>query len=205
MTYSPEFREQVIEGLAQDLNSGRHGLEGVPTAIKLVLRDDMWKERIIRRTGEIVTFGRFEAFVSALPHKGGLGSSMAIVKRICSDDPEALNLIDQAMKRPRGGDNRTQDTPTNVDNINIGRPDGTSAQHAIRRLRKDRPDLHAQVLAKGISPHAAMVEAGFRRKTATVPVDDPEKVSAFLAKHFEPAEIRKIADLAVFLREGDQP
>ncbi len=205
MTYSPEFRNQVIEDLRRDLKSGRHGLQGVPTAIKLVLRDDMWKEQILPRTGEIVTFDRFEAFVSAPSHKGGLGSSMALVDRICADDPELINLIDQVKQRPRGGDNGNQYTGGNVDNINIATPDGNTKQSAIRRLRKDRPDLHAQVLAKGISPHAAMVEAGFRRKTATVPVDDPDKVSAFLAKHFEPAEIRKIADLAVHLREGDRP
>jgi hypothetical protein len=29
----------------------------------------------------------------------------------------------------------------------------------LRKLRKDRPDLHAQVLAKQLSPHAAMVKA----------------------------------------------
>ena len=33
------------------------------------------------------------------------------------------------------------------------------------------PDLHAEVLAGDKSPHGAMVEAGFRPKTMTVPVD----------------------------------
>jgi len=197
MKHSPEFRDQVIEGLTRDLNSGRHGLVGVPSAIKLVLREGMWKERILRKTGEVIAFDRFDTFVNASPPKG-LGSDLAMVKRICSDDPEVIDLIDQATQKHDG-------RPVTVDIINgYDRPTGTNAQQAIRRLRKDRPDLHAQVLAKGISPHAAMVEAGFRRKTATVPVDDPDKVSAFLAKHFEPAEIRKIADFAVFLREGDR-
>lgn len=39
------------------------------------------------------------------------------------------------------------------------------------KLRKDRPDLHAQVLAGELSPHAAMVEAGFRKRTITVPLE----------------------------------
>jgi hypothetical protein len=50
-------------------------------------------------------------------------------------------------------------------------PRATGRDTAHRRLRKDRPDLHAQVLAGEITPHAAMIEAGFRRKTITVPVD----------------------------------
>jgi transcriptional regulator with XRE-family HTH domain len=35
---------------------------------------------------------------------------------------------------------------------------------ALRRLRKDRPDFIARVLAGELSPHAAMVEAGLRKK-----------------------------------------
>ena len=35
---------------------------------------------------------------------------------------------------------------------------------AHRRLRKDRPDIHARVLAGEISAHAGMIEAGFRKK-----------------------------------------
>jgi hypothetical protein len=35
----------------------------------------------------------------------------------------------------------------------------------MRRLRKDRPDTHARVLAGEITPHAGMIEAGFRKKT----------------------------------------
>jgi hypothetical protein len=37
---------------------------------------------------------------------------------------------------------------------------GTSAAAAMRRLRKDRPDIHARALAGGLSAHAGMIEAG---------------------------------------------
>jgi hypothetical protein len=45
-----------------------------------------------------------------------------------------------------------------------GRPTGTSRAYALRRLREQRPDIHARVLAGEISPHAGMVEAGFRKR-----------------------------------------
>jgi hypothetical protein len=35
----------------------------------------------------------------------------------------------------------------------------------MRRLRKDRPDIHARVLAGELTPHAGMIEAGLRKKT----------------------------------------
>jgi hypothetical protein len=43
------------------------------------------------------------------------------------------------------------------------RPSGTSAAAALRRLEKDRPDIHARVLAGELSANAGMVEAGFRK------------------------------------------
>ncbi|MDP9356862.1 MAG: hypothetical protein M3Q71_24545 [Chloroflexota bacterium] len=70
-----------------------------------------------------------------------------------------MDLIDQATQNPHGvhvGD---------VDNVNI-RPDGNDPQYALRKLRKDRPDLHAEVIAGRKSPHGAMVEAGSHARRA---------------------------------------
>lgn len=55
-----------------------------------------------------------------------------------------------------------------VDNINkVNRPDGTSKDRALRKLRTDAPELHEKVLAGELTPHAAMVQAGFRHRTFT--------------------------------------
>jgi hypothetical protein len=40
---------------------------------------------------------------------------------------------------------------------------GNSVEQALRRLRSQRQDLHARVLAGELSANAAMVEAGFRK------------------------------------------
>jgi hypothetical protein len=44
------------------------------------------------------------------------------------------------------------------------RPSGNSRAAFLRRLRTHRPDIHKRVLAGELSPHAGMVEAGFRKK-----------------------------------------
>jgi hypothetical protein len=92
-----------------------------------------------------------------------MGGTLDQLRGICRSDPEALDAIDRA----------TQNAPHvhtgDVDNVNI-RPVGNASATALRRLRKDRPELHAKVLAKELSPHAAMVEAGFRSKTVTIPL-----------------------------------
>lgn len=64
-----------------------------------------------------------------------------------------------------------------VDNVNkVVRPDGNARQQALRRLRKSRPDLHKRVLGGELSAHAAMVEAGFRKKAT--PLSEKEEKRA---------------------------
>ena len=47
---------------------------------------------------------------------------------------------------------------------------GTDRIYTRARLRRDRPDLAVRVDAGELSPHAAAIEAGFRVRTATVPL-----------------------------------
>lgn len=77
----------------------------------------------------------------------------------------ALDALDRVMQGKPGRPGK--ETLNNVK----GFPAGNSESAALRRLRKERRDLHAQVLAGEKSAHAAMVEAGFRRKTVTVALE----------------------------------
>lgn len=78
--------------------------------------------------------------------------------------------------------------------VQVERPTGTSVERALLRLSAQRPDLHAEVLAGTKSAHAACVEAGFRRRTITVPVD-VERAAATLRRHFTSDEIARIVRL----------
>jgi hypothetical protein len=93
----------------------------------------------------------------------GLGATVEQLRGLCRDDPKALDAIDRMTQNAVGH-------PESNGYIVPERPGGNTSAKALRRLRKDRPDLHAEVLAGKKSPHAAMVEAGFRPKTITVPV-----------------------------------
>jgi len=74
------------------------------------------------------------------------GVVTGLLKRICAEDREALDLIDGVEKNPDGnptGANQYQSGT--VDNVNrTSRPDGNTRQHALRKLRTGRPDLHAR-------------------------------------------------------------
>jgi hypothetical protein len=112
---------------------------------------------------------------------------MDLVRRIAAADPVTLDLLDRAVQRKQGERTDLQHTD------NVTKSDhGNERTYALRRLRKDRPDLHARVLEGVVSAHAAMVEAGFRRKTITVPADVDAIVRA-LPRHFSGEDIKEIA------------
>jgi hypothetical protein len=87
-----------------------------------------------------------------------MGCDLAMLKRICAQDPEALDMLDQVMQRPWGGNRRSADFKS--DNVRLEQEQhyGNSASAALRRLRKERPDLHARVLAGEMSPRWRCLE-----------------------------------------------
>jgi hypothetical protein len=87
---------------------------------------------------------------------------MPTVKRLCSDDPEALDLLDRVTVNGPGEDHGNQYTGGKVGNSNSAtKTVKNDRSYALRRLRKSRPDLHERVLRRELSAHAAMKKAGF--------------------------------------------
>ena len=183
-------RDQVVCDLRDALRDGASGLQYVPRLLKHVLETEAWRERYDRTSRKPVPFRTFAAFVTAQPTEG-LGADVALIRRIVQSDPTTLDLLDRALVSQQG---RRSDL---VDNSNEvpKRPTGTSKEYALRRLRKDAPELHARVLAGELSPHAAMIEAGFRPPTFTVRADTADTVAATLRRRLAPemlAEVRQI-------------
>lgn len=177
-TYTAEL-SSVVRG-------GQGGLKHVPGLLKHVLRDDSWTEFITVR-GVLVRHDTFQEFVQDPPLRG-LGADLAMLERMCAHDPEAASLLDAVLQRPSG-------RPRTVNNINGSRPVGTSQAQALRRLRDHDPDLHTRVLAGELSPHAAMVEAGFRPRTISVRVADPDSVARTLRRHMTADDRARLAEL----------
>lgn len=155
----------------------RYQLHDVAHKIVLVIENNAWQEFTLP-TKRVVHHDTFESFLRAKA-PDGLATDIETVRRICRDAPQFLDIIDRALQRPTG---RPKETGNNVPNIQ--RPPGNTAQKALRRLRKDRPDLHARVLAQELSPHAAALEAGHRRRYVSVRSDDLGSAFRTLSKYF---------------------
>jgi hypothetical protein len=73
---------------------------------------------------------------------------------------------DRANRRPAGLNQHTMVVYNDERDVHDHkqRPSGNSAAAALRRLERHRPDLLDRVLAGELSAHAAMLEAGFRKR-----------------------------------------
>ena len=94
--------DNLVGCLRSAITKGEAGLANVPGLLARIIREDRWTKRIIQQTGEIQTFRRFEDFVKTPPLEG-LGTDIAMLKRICANDKTALDLLDQVTTGEAGG------------------------------------------------------------------------------------------------------
>jgi len=196
--------DQFVEQLRTAIQSGFLNVDNARELLRVVLRQQMWKHRIVLMTEQPRDYVDFLRFVTDAPYDG-LGTTIATLETLAHGDRELEDLLDQAAQRPRGnttGNNQYTEDGGNIDIINIssGIPDGTSRAQALRKLRSDAPELHRQVIAGDLSPHAAMVEAGFRRKTVSIPVDDVRAIARALVRHLT---VDQIEELTAILSGND--
>lgn len=189
----PVRNGNVIHSLTQSFSHGIANINNVPSLVLRVIREDMWQDFVVQSTKDRVHYDYFEEFVAA-PIPRGLETTMETLRNLCSKDDEVLTELTNVTKRPDGnptGANQyTEDGGGTVDNIHGSskelRPTGTSKEAGLRRLSKDRPDLHEKVINGDMSVHAACVSAGFRKgfcpvKTAQKAVQKmtPEQLQEF--------------------------
>jgi hypothetical protein len=169
---------EIVRILQDHILHGGHSLHEIPETLTLIINKGLWRERVVLATGEVKTYESFEEFVTdSLPD--GLGTDVRTLKNLCGDDTEALDALDRATTGKHGGDHTSKESKSN--NVKLAKaPEGTSNTYALRKLRKDRPDLHQQILDGEKSAHAAMIEAGFRKKSISVNLYDASSAARTL-------------------------
>ncbi|GAB3655709.1 hypothetical protein GCM10027589_14980 [Actinocorallia lasiicapitis] len=175
---------ELVAELSTVLSAAGEGLSRAPVLLRRVLEERAWRE-FVTETGA-VRHRDFLSFVIAQPPRG-LGATVGGLRRLSGGDPVVVDLLEQALQ---------ESTASAVDNINAPiRPTGTSQAAALRRLRKDAPVLHDRVLNGELSAHAAMVEAGFRARTVTVPLSRPETAARVLRSNLSAEELVVLIEL----------
>ena len=171
---------QLVDALRIAL-SQTEGLDSTPAILRRVLDEDAWRDRIEHRIEGRYTFGTFEEFAEAKP-LDGLGMHVADIEAILKvrDEHDLLRRVREACKHkpgPRSDNNVTRTSK------------GNARDATLARLHRDRPDLYDRVLARELSANAAAIEAGFRKPTASVPVDSAEHAIGALLRRFKRDEL----------------
>jgi hypothetical protein len=186
--------EDVINVLQQEMGRGSKKLfDVVPVILRAVIDKDLWSSRTNKRG---VPFATFEDFV-VHPLWWGLESTIDDLLAYCRNAPEVQQMIRARISpvanvgAPAGNKNASKDdgNENNPDNVRIDY--GNHSGYTLARLKRDRPDLAAEVVAGRMSAHAAAIAAGFRRKTWTAP-DDVELLAAAIAKRYTPDEVERL-------------
>jgi hypothetical protein len=183
-------RGKLVEEMLAAIGSA---LEKIPDLVTAVIQSGAWRQR--EHLGVVYLNTRFVDFITSAQPRG-CGWPLARVEALLLDDPVALALWREATTHQRGGDRRTE-TATKNDIVRLDpAAQGNSKAYGLSRLRRERPDLFAQVEAGAISVHAACIEAGFRKRPSTL-----ERVKKLLPQltSAEWAEIRNGEDAR---REG---
>jgi hypothetical protein len=90
------------------------------------------------------------------------------------------------------------------DTKTVTKSSDNNATYAHARLRRDRPDIHARVLAGEISAHAGMVEARFRKLRKPRKLSNLDKIRRLIAKLDLSPEERAILKRELWTEELDQ-
>lgn len=171
--------DERIVMLQKYVSEGEQDLGLVTSLVGKVIESGAWSS-FTDQLGMPVEHDSFRSFVET-PRWRGLGTSKsALVGWVREQDPEAADAVERAWRgevpaaRKVGPPPMDQRGNVEAPNITAG-----SADYLLARLKRDRPDLAARVVAGEKSPNAAAIEAGFRPRQ--IKVTSPESVCQRLA------------------------
>lgn len=157
----PELNGEYVDGLRDALRTVAIGKttskSSLASCLRLVLRNESWRERVEPRTGDIFEFNSFAEFVTA-PLLGGLSYDMETFKALVKGS-DVEGQVEAALVGKHGGDR------SKIDNVKLGEvrtQGGNSRAYLLRRLERERPDLAELVKSGEMSAHAAAIQAGYK-------------------------------------------
>lgn len=173
---------QCFTGLVGDLND-------FPDLLKRVIEEKVWLGRL--HNGRMYELNSLRELVTKKPLEGW-GQDPAKIEAIIKDNPEVLALWEKEMHlkpgpKPKPDPDCENKSFDNSKGTNAST--GTSRAYTVSRLKRESPELFAQVVAGELSANAAAIKAGFRK--VKTPMEQvlhwwgkmtPEERAAFLEK-----------------------
>lgn len=201
-------RTQCTRAVHGYIQGGTDSLKNLPLAIKNALACEAWKERLTPN-GQVVSNNSLLDWIDR-PYPFGIGATVELVRDLIWADKGAVKLWTKAVKRAGGapkGNNNAGKAKTTLYNVQgcsekktAAPPSGNTSEAAIRRLETEAANgsetaasLLDRVTAGELSPNAAAIEAGHRKKKITVRAE----ADALFAALMKTATAPEIALMAI--------
>jgi len=158
-----------------------HSANELVPALAKIVESEHWRE-FIQPRGDIHAYDTFASYCS-----GWLQLSAPAVEALLerSNEKHAARLVAKAIRQGV--------EPVIEHGLNSGRLDtiksphirgGTDPNYLLARLKRDHPDLAAEVVEGTISARAAAIQAGILHPRIYVRADDPSAAIRSLLKHY---------------------
>lgn len=190
---SLERRSRIVSTLQSVYRKDMGTINDVPALLEQCLEQDAWRE-FRGADGELVTYqaGEFEKFLRAKPLKG-LGATpegVLAILRASGHEKLVSRVVDLLAHVPLSAHGEVGNGRVS----RVGDTNSTSGEndvpYVVRRLKRDAPEIAAQVAAGTVSPNRAAVMAGIRHGYLRVRTDDVDRALAKLMEFYTPDEIR---------------
>jgi hypothetical protein len=162
-----------------------------------VIEEKHWRHFCNPTTYAVYDYRDFDEFVRIERPRGlGVVGGIAFLYGECrfyaeqgdENAAKALELLrDMMPAAPPHDETKGGRGKKTVDNINGLSKGGTSETYLLRRLKRDRQDLAARVIAGELSAHKAAIEAGIRKRLVYV-APTVEGFARAIVKHLQPKE-----------------
>ncbi len=162
------------------LGASERGLSDVPMLLRKILSEELWRSFHVEQTGEEVKYVCFVDFVVTKPLEG-LGADLDTLKRLCAGHQDVIDLIDRAEQGKHGGDRKSERIKRVNHSLDTSKHTPRTSQ-LLRRLRKDYPELHGQVLKGKITVNEGAIRAGIYPSRVSINTRSPASAAASIIK-----------------------
>lgn len=181
-------KHQLCASAFSALREGVGCIGAIPGLIRKIIEEHAWSEREVR-PGKIIKLKNLRELITK-KYPDGWGEDPKKVEAIIKDDAEVLELYREAMVGKHGGDRKSEEA-IKPDNRSLEDEYGTTRSYTLSRLKREFPELFQRVVDKELSANAAAIQAGFRVKTISIPIN-AEKAAQAILRHFTPEDCAKI-------------
>ena len=180
MDLDPRWEE--VQAVYRAASGASHEL--IPALAKIVETEN-WRE-FVRPNQGLQTYATFAQFCD-----GVLGLSAQAIEALLnrSTAKHAARLVTKAIREgvepsgANGGDRKSGEYQSDTITL-INKDRGTDPDYLLRRLKRDHPELAAEVVEGTITAYAGAVKAGHVKRYGVFRRDNPELAILALLKHY---------------------